>query len=390
MSRLFSLLLIPIVLAPLVLIDPSYGQGGPPPATVRVDIARLESIQRQRMVTGNIVARRHSRIATQEPGLLIELPVREGEAVTKGQMLAKLDSRRLQITLRQTRQEREVLQATIRERAAELEREQENSEAVRAAFERGAANAKEFRDATADLTTATARLTQTKNQLLVVDARIEFLVQRLEDTEIHAPFAGVVVARSVELGEWVDTGDTILELVAQKQVEAWLNVPQEYLSPVRNSRAPVMMQADPSGLAYPSLEVRLVPTINLKSRTFTLIATLANADGALAPGMSVLGWVPTGDREDLMTVPKNAVLRNDQGPYVFVVQSGETDQPATVALIPLSLEFPLGDRFAVQCDRLHDGDTVVVEGNERLFPTAPIIALPSEKHSTSPTDAHAP
>ncbi len=83
--------------------------------------------------------------------------------------------------------------------------------------------------------------------------------------------------------------------------------------------------------------------------------------------MSLSAWVPTGGRSDELTLSSDAVLRNDIGAYVYVT-CGDKATPANV-----QVRFPVDDRMVVESAALQPGDLIVVEGNERLFPGAPVI-----------------
>ena len=103
-----------------------------------------------------------------------------------------------------------------------------------------------------------------------------------------------------------------------------------------------------------------------------MIATLTNVHGDLAPGMSVVGWVPTGVSGEFLLVPKNAVLTSDAGPYVYAVQRGS---PPKARYVPVQTLFPKGNEYVVRSHSLTADAHVVVEGNERLFPMAPISPI---------------
>ena len=87
---------------------------GMPPSPVRVDEARLESVQEMRRVTGNLRAVARSRVATLEEGRVISYPITEGQLVKKGAVLAKLDSRRLELALLQIESEKHVARPSSR------------------------------------------------------------------------------------------------------------------------------------------------------------------------------------------------------------------------------------------------------------------------------------
>ncbi len=360
---------------------------GPPAAAVRVDQVRMERVQERRMITGDIRAVRRSRIAAQEPGIVVEMPVREGEIIEKNPLLAQLDSSRLSIELRQLEANQQVLQSAIRERQLLLQLERNDAESMRMAYERQGANAKEMRDADTALSVAQARLAQAEHQVTVLKARIDLLTKRVADMGIRAPFSGLVVAKHTDIGEWVGEGDAVVELVSVDAVEVWLDVPQDYFDSVRGNKYSVAIEIESTGRAYQSSTHRVIAQLDPKARMFSLVVPLGNLDGDLAPGMSVLGWVPTGVEGNHLTVSKNAVLRSDAGPYVYVVRQLQDGDPPTAVRVPVQILFPQHVRYVVRTRELQESDLVVVEGNERLFPMSPIKPLgPGEESRTLPTE----
>ncbi len=123
-----------------------------------------------------------------------------------------------------------------------------------------------------------------------------------------------------------------------------------------------------------------------------MVVTLDNSFGQLAPGMSLTAWVPTGKTAKRLTVDKDAVLRNETGTaYVYVArrqgpQSSST--PAVATPVNIKELFPVGRRVVVESRNLQDGDLVVIEGNERLFPGMPILGNPRVRDAT-PSDSGA-
>ncbi len=415
--------------------DAGFAQGGPPASPVVVDRVRIDEVQERRRVSGELRPARRSRIATREPGIVIDLPVVEGQRVLAGETLCRLDGARLEIAVRELAAEIELARSAEVERTAELGRIRRDADAIAAAAERGAANPKELADARSAVDAAEARLEQSRRSILVNQARLDLWKRRIADTTIVAPFDGVVASRSTELGEWVAEGSPILELVSTGALEAWIDVPQEIgikllgiggspgsarqspagspagssagssagstespasTSPDAPTAAPLALTArvDATGEAISLSSLRIVPVLDPRARSYPVIATIDD-HGILAPGMSISAWIPTGESAERLTVHRDAVLRGPTGTFVYVVRGpasptdggasgapggappgGPSAAPAAVAL-PASVEplFDIGDRVVVSTRELRAGDRVVIEGNERLYPGAPVSPM---------------
>ncbi|MHC5024686.1 MAG: efflux RND transporter periplasmic adaptor subunit [Planctomycetota bacterium] len=361
------------------------GESGPPATPVRVQTVERESLQERRLVTGDLRALRRSNVAAREPGLVLRREVEEGQRVQEGDVLAELDARRLELSLRQIEADAEVARAILDERTAELEQSQRDLELLQASYERGAANPRELRDAEAALRVATARRDQSTRLLGVTNTRAELLELRIDDMKIRAPFDGIVVSIDVEQGEWVGEGETVLELVSTGPLEVWLQVPQRFIVAVQDEAAAVSVNIEATRSVVEVSQGRIIPQVDPTARTFTLVGRLENRQGQLSPGMSVTAWVPTSQMAPLLTVPKNALLRNDAGGYVYVVRSGGGPGGTVAAPVSVQALFPVGDRYAVRAGALQEGDTVVVEGNERLFPMMPVTPIVHDEPSATST-----
>lgn len=362
----------PIVLAALACGSPSFAQGGAP-AAVTVEAVRLDSVQEQRLFTGEFRAQRRSKVATQEPGLVRELPIVEGQQVKAGDVLARLDARRLEVSLRQIEADEQTIAALIEERSVTLDWRKRDLELYQSSYERGAANPKELFDAQSEVRIAEARLRESERQRDVIRVRAELLQERLEDQTIKAPFDGVVVIKHCELGEWVGEGDAVAELVSRGRIEAWLDIPQRFYDKIAGKSIEIAIGLSREREIVHRGEARVIPLMDPRARTFDLVAQMDDRAGMLTPGMSIRAWVPTGEVADRLTVHHDAVLRNDAGAYVFVARSaGPTTNAVPVPVVEL---FPWNERVVVRSDELKPGDQVIVEGNERLFPMAPVAPM---------------
>jgi RND family efflux transporter MFP subunit len=369
------------LIAATLLASPCLAQGGPPAAAVTVDPVRLEPVREHRRVTGELRALRRSRVATEEPGLVMELPVREGRYVTAGDVLARLDSRRLSLELDALKADEQAIESLVEERMVNKAWRERELELYRQSRERGAASLKGVLDAESEASMARARLSQAERQREVLRARSELLQERLNDMTIVAPFDGVVVSRHVELGEWVSEGAAVVELVSTGCIEAWLDVPQRFYGAVAGAEVSVAVRVEATDETINVTERRVIPVVDPKARSFTVVAQLDNADDTLTPGMSVTAWLPTGQLQERLTVAKDAVLRNEAGAYVYVARGGGGEGPGGPAsAVPVSVQvlFPVADRVVVASREITKGDLVVVEGNERLFPMMPVTPLGQE------------
>jgi RND family efflux transporter MFP subunit len=377
----------PAMMAALLAALPAsmaWGQGppgGPPPTPVRAEPVVMAEVQEQRQITGDLRAMARSNVATLEDGQVIAFPVEEGDTVKKGDMLAKLDDRRLRLELQRIEAEELVAQATVEERATEVRRTQRDYELLKELSEKRAGNPKELADAESDLQVAQARHEQARCNVQVLHAQADLLRTRLEDTVITAPFDGVVVARHTEVGQWVGAGDPLAEIVSVGTFEAWLAVPQNYAEAVTKENVKVGIQVRASQRRYPPVPPRIIRQVDPVARTFYVVVRVEDQEDALAPGMSVTGWVPTGQRGRYLLVPRDALMRNEAGFFVYMV-SQRPGGPAQAVPRPVEMLFEHEASVAIRPGGLEEGDLVITEGNERLFPMMSVAVIEDTPPST--------
>lgn len=360
------------------------------PTHVLVEPVKIENIREWYRVTGSLRAVSRSRVAALEDGRVDRITASEGARVTKGQLLAKIDDRRLVSRLREAEASRGVADATVAQRRAELHRAQKDFDRAKILLKTSAFSEQQYDQAQEQVTVATARLLSAERRLTEIDSIIERLKVRLEDTTIEAPFDGRVVEQHAEVGEWIHAGDGIVTLVSTGTIEAWLEVPERFASAVREIQSPLKIEIPAVRENRVAVKTTFVPQIHPRSRTFQYVAELDNSDGALAPGLSISAWVPVGREARRVTVPKNALIRAGASAYVYkVIPDGKGG--STAEKIPVKVDFETLGRVALGDRNLNEGDRVVVEGNERLIPGSPIqIAERSETGSEPVREASHP
>jgi len=367
--------LIPAIAAALFCCMPISSAHAQAPSPVRVDAVRLEPVQERRLVTGEIRAVRRARVASQEEGLLISMLVVEGDRVTLDQPLARLNAARLEIALAGREADLRAARALIEQRQSDLLMYERDVVSLERAVRNGAANEKELLDAQSSASSAEAALAEAMGQSASIEAAINLLKIRVEDTTIRAPFDGVVITRSVETGEWLDAGDEVIEILSINPLEAWLDVPQNLLGAALANNTKIAIFDARSGATIAAEHGRVIPLVDQRARTFSLVVSVANDEGDIAPGVAVTGSAPTGAIVDRMTIDRDAILRNETGPYVYVLRNGEQGAPATVQIAPIKPLFDFEGRLVIDFGALSPADLVVIEGNERLYPTAPVVAI---------------
>lgn len=402
------------VLLALLIGEAARAQNPPAPVSVAKVIERTVSSS-QRFV-GTLQPVRSSTVGSAVDGRVSEYPINEGDRVTKGQALCKLRTQTIQIELEAARAElqlrrqelaelnngsrpEEIQQAEARMAAAGalLKYRKARLERTQALFERQNISEEELDEAVSAAQQAEQNSLVTKAAFSLVvagprkeriaQARARFAkqaeeVRRIEDRlakyTIVAPFDGYIVTEHTEIGQWVKQGDPVAEVIELDQVDVEVTVLENYIPYVRvGAEANVEIGAHSDKL-FTGHVVLIVPRADLRSRSFPVKIRLENrsVDGEplLKAGMFAHVTLPVGDPTKAKLVPKDALVLGGPTPVVYVVDfAGENPRQGTVRLVPVQLGVASEGLIQIKGD-VKVGQSVVVQGNERLRPGQGVIA----------------
>lgn len=360
---------LPVIIASLLLCGFASrcpAQGGPPATNVRVAEVKQESLAQLREVTGEVRALRRSFLAAQEAGLVLEMLADEGQRVEKDAILVRLDDAIALIDEGRERAAVDAAKSIVSEREADAALAARERERIEGMANRGSANVNEVDERKTRESMTIARAAEAKANLALANAQLARATQKRERMTIRAPFAGRIVKKRTEIGQWADVGTEVLDLIALDEVEVRLSVPESLISNISSGDGDIRVRVSALGLDVVGKVLAIVPDADPLSRAFPVRVIVKNDGERLRPGMSVTGLLPSGAKEMVLTLPKDAVLRDDAGEYVFINADGSA-VPARVKTL-----FAIGDQVAVRAAGLTAGAKVVVGGNERLFPGMPI------------------
>ncbi len=388
------------------------------PAKVSVtDVIERSDIASGRVFVGTVEARRHSMVGSAVSGRVVEFLVNDGDRVEKGQPLAKLLTRNLQIQiaaatadwelrkqelleLKNGSRKEEIRQAEARMNAAEATARYAKTKLARTKglVEQKATTRDQIEEDTSmsEVTADTARAAKAGYDLVVAGTRPEKIAQAdaralaaeeevnrlkdiLEKHTITAPFAGYVVAEHTEVGQWIESGKLVAEIVEVDPIEVRVHVQESYIPRLTlGVSARVDVDALPNQ-TFIGAVIAIVPKGDEKSRTFPVRVALKNplqTDGTplLKPGMFAKVELPVDQKKNVRLVPKDSLVLGGPQPVVYIVVPGEKP---TVQPVPVQLGIAVGSWIEVKGD-LKGGQQVVVEGNERLRPGAEIVAVAAE------------
>ncbi|KPK56340.1 MAG: hypothetical protein AMS22_01460 [Thiotrichales bacterium SG8_50] len=328
------------------------GSDGPPPARVWLGEVRSGSIEAQWSFLGDVSALRQARLAAGASGEVRRVMVRVGDHVKAGDLLVEVDPSLATARVRAAAASKEAS-------AAQLERARRDAERLSSAGPDIAAAA-EIEQATSEKKRAAAE----RERLRAAEAEARAQLGR---HRVRAPFDGVIAARNVDPGDWVDPGVEVVELVDDRDVEVLASVPPDVARYLSVGDAATLELA---GQRTAATIQGIVPALDTESRTMRLRLVPAEPTAWLLPGAAV-DVVLTIERseEGAVVIPRDALVYGIASTQVVKSVDGKAE------VVPVEVLAWSRDELLVESEALSAGDAVVTRGNERVFPGQPLIVL---------------
>lgn len=320
--------------------------GGPPPGDFPVQAVvapvKREVINEKITLVADIRSNEEILIRSEIDGRISEIGFEEGMKVDSGQLLFQIDDAKLQAQL-------DNAQASLKFSLSDFQRKERllKSKAI---------SEQEFDRARTAVQNA--------------EASVALAREEVRDSEIKAPFEGVMTERMVSPGQFVSRGQELSSLVQIDPLEANFSVPEKYIGQLALGQ-----EIKVTSVAYPEEifegEVSFIsPRLDESSRTILVKALVQNNQRLLRPGMFGNMQLIFRSRDGVLTIPEAAIsYRRDQA-SVFVRNAEGKAEPREVK-VGLRVE-----GAAEILSGLVEDEQVVVEGFQKMGPGTTIIVSP--------------
>lgn len=317
-------------------------EGGPPPATVKVDVASRQSIASTTLAPGTIISRNDARVAAELPGRLIS--VKEvGERIEAGGEIARIDDRALQLQLRDDN--------------ARIKRLQANLTFLESQTQRLRSLAQQNNAARNQLDESLSQMAMAEQDLVVARVDRDQTLYSISRSVVTAPFAGSIVERHAQGGEYVGVGAPVVRLVDVKNVEVLARAPLNVAN-FLSEGMPVTVRAGDFNLQGTLRAI--IPVGDARSRLIEVRVAVASDSAVI--GSAVRVELPRSAPTEVVAVHRDALVLRQDATYLFKVKDDNT-----VEQIPVTTGIGQGSLIEVRGD-INDGDTIVIRGGERLRP----------------------
>lgn len=300
--------------------------------------------------TGKVLAEATVNVTARVSGQIVDVALREGQRVRKGDLLFRLDPRPLSAALAQA-------QATLakdRATAVSSERSFARDKALLAA--------KAISQQTYDADEASARAAAATVQ--ADRAAVDTAKLNLDYASIRAPIDGKTGAIAVQIGNLVvaNATTTLVSVTQDQPVKISFTLPQDRIGRIQQQfrTGKLTAKITPDGSTPFTVPVNFLDNaVNTSAGTIELRASYANTDQRLVPGQMVSVDVALQGLKNVLTVPHNALNPGQDGTFVFAIRQDKARQVAVTVLSDDGIT-------AAVLGKLHPGDQVVTDGQLRI------------------------
>lgn len=279
--------------AELVKLDPEFAKQNQKSLLITTVKAQRGKFDHYVEVTGSVLSKKNVIISAETIGRILEIPVSEGQMVTKGAVMARLDAETIQNNIDELQNSLD-LATTLFEKQERLWNQQIGTE---------------------------VQYLEAKNRKEGLERNLASARTNLDKTIIRAPFSGTIESVEVRLGELVQPGMSMFQFVGESDLFIEADISESYVG--------VLGKGDSVNVNFPSIEKDLDTRvssvgaiINPDNRTFKVEVFLPNMP-MVKPNMISVLKIQDYENPDAVTVPSHLILSDNRGDYVFTVVDGK-------------------------------------------------------------------
>lgn len=329
--------------------------------------------------TGYVVAQRQASIASKAIGRLEFIGVKVGDRVKEGQVIARLEHADMEALLQQAQAKLGVARAQLGAAKPELEEAMLHLERVNTLLAKSFVTQAEHDIASARLRRATAAVRSAEAVVAAAEAERRNATVQLENTNVRAPFDGIIVKKLAEIGEVVSplnvtvrSGGSVVSILDPTSVVVDAEVSESMIHRVQGGQpAEIQLDAVPDH-RYQGEVMQVMPVADRAKGTILVRIRFLDLDERIRPDISAkvtFGLLPgaTNTGEE-WSVPATAVLTRDGRSVVLLVREGRVVETVVQASAPVGANIPVrgsleqtDDVIVAPPADLRDGKTVTVQ-----------------------------
>lgn len=285
-------------------------------------------------------------LAAEKAGRIEQINVDRGDHVEEGQLLLQIDDR--------------IWQANLRQANSAADDARKNHERFEQLKTSGAVADSEF--------------DSIKRAFIQADSMAEEAKINIEQCRVLSPITGTINDRFVEVGEYVQPGAPVFQVVDTATLKIILQIPEKDIYSIHpGDRMAFSVQPLP-GRMFEGKVTFVAAQADGRNNAFRTEITAGNSDGTLRPGMIAQVEFKRGENQNMVSLPMSAVLPSKGDHVVYLAQDGQ----ATRRKVQIE---SITRKRALISDGLEEGDCVIVEGNRALSDGQRVEIMDSEIES---------
>lgn len=327
---------------------------------VEVVTVRRGDITQTIVATATVAPDREAHISSKIAGRLEEIRVREGDRIKKGEIVFKLEQTDLLLALKAAEAQLSIAKASLNEARLNMENISREKDRLNRLFEKNAISQQKNDDINSAYLLAQNKVDLAQAQLRAAETNLAQAKERLEESQVKAPFSGLVFKKMANAGEMIQAGMPIISLMDIDRVKLEVDIAEVNLMLVKKG-ATATVRVDALGSrVFKGNITRIYPRINPINRTFRMEVEIDNSEYHLKPGMFARLDIKTQTFKNVIIVPLKALIGEDKDAgYVMVAVGNRVEKrPVKLGLFD--------DRLIEVREGLVPGENIVVAGNYAL------------------------
>ena len=280
---------------------------------VNAKIIKPQLLKDEIQISGSLLPDEEVDLSFETSGKIIEINFEEGSFVKKGQLLAKVNDRPLQAQLQRLVSQLKLAEDRVFRQNALLERDAVSKEAYE----------------------------QVKTELATLNADIDLIESNIAQTELRAPFDGVIGLRQVSVGTYASPTTIVAKLTKISPLKVEFAVPERYANDVKTGAGLDFTLEGKLNTFHATVYAR-ESKIDPTTHTLTIRALYPNANGAVLPGRYASIKLNKDEIQDALAVPSEAIVPEMGKDKIFLYKSGKA-QPVeiTTGILQLRTGLPV-------------------------------------------------
>jgi len=303
------------------------------PLNVEGLIIRPQMLTDELVITGNLLPDEEVDLSFETSGKVTEINFNEGTFVKKGELLAKVNDRPLQAQLKKLNSQLKLAEDRVFRQNALLIRDAVSKEAYE----------------------------QVKTDLASLNADIDLIKANIQQTEIRAPFDGIIGLRQVSVGAYASATTVVAKLTKVSPLKVEFSIPERYSQEIdKGTRLTFFIESSTNAVSeYDATVYAKESVVDQKTRTLAVRALYPNPGNKLVPGRYISIRLKKAEIQDAIAVPTQAIVPEMGKDKIYVYRSGKA--------IPVEVTSGLRTESYLQIlDGINAGDTIITTGTLQL------------------------